>query len=73
MSVLETIKATLPSNLKTLVSWAEEGLKDDKTLQFDMDLEVFGRLIPTHLLAKDVCHIGQMRELTGTCIAIYQR
>ncbi|VVA40412.1 PREDICTED: PRUPE_6G193600, partial [Prunus dulcis] len=63
-----------PSSLKTLCRYVETTLvPEDKTLQFTIDKEVFGRERDTFLLPEDITQFAGMEEIGATVVAIYMR
>ncbi|KAI5317397.1 hypothetical protein L3X38_037104 [Prunus dulcis] len=63
-----------PSSLKTLCRYVETTLvPEDKTLQFTMDKEVFGRERDTFLLPEDITQLAGMEEIGATVVAVYLR
>ncbi|KAI5335561.1 hypothetical protein L3X38_025694 [Prunus dulcis] len=63
-----------PSSLKTLCRYVETTLlPEDKTLQFTMDKEVFGRERDTFLLPEDITQLAGMEEIGATVVAVYMR
>ncbi|KAM5549788.1 hypothetical protein ABKV19_000950 [Rosa sericea] len=70
---LAKLAPSLPASLKMLCLWGEDALKDGNTISFYMEPEVFGYSRKTFILGKDVRRLASMREVTGTCIAVYQR
>jgi hypothetical protein len=53
--------------------WGEEAFKDGRTINFDMEPEVFGNIRKTYIMGTDVRRLASMREVTGNCIVLYQR
>ncbi|KAM5584191.1 hypothetical protein ABKV19_003845 [Rosa sericea] len=70
---LAKLAPSLPASLKMLCLWGEDAFKDGHTISFYMEPEVFGYSRKTYILGKDVRRMASMRELTGTCIVVYQR
>ncbi|XP_062014258.1 uncharacterized protein LOC133730738 [Rosa rugosa] len=70
---LAKLAPSLPASLKMLCLWGEDAFKDGHTISFYMEPEVFGFSRKTYILGKDVRRLTSMRELTGTCIVVYQR
>ncbi|KAM5569248.1 hypothetical protein ABKV19_016650 [Rosa sericea] len=70
---LVKLAPSLPASLKMLCLWGEDAFKDGHTISFYMEPEVFGYSRKTYILGKDVRRMASMRELTGTCIVVYQR
>ncbi|KAI5313246.1 hypothetical protein L3X38_042420 [Prunus dulcis] len=63
-----------PSSLKTLCRYVETTLvPEDKTLQFTIDKEVFGRERDTFLLPEDITQLAGMEEIGATVVAVYMR
>ncbi|KAI5313103.1 hypothetical protein L3X38_042277 [Prunus dulcis] len=63
-----------PSSLKTLYRYVETTLlPEDKTPQFTMDKEVFGRERDTFLLPEDITQLAGMEEIGATVVAVYMR
>ncbi|KAI5342132.1 hypothetical protein L3X38_010007 [Prunus dulcis] len=63
-----------PSSLKTLCRFVEMTLlPEDKTLQFTIDKEVFGRERDTFLLPEDITQFAGMEEIGATVVAVYMR
>ncbi|KAI5317427.1 hypothetical protein L3X38_037134 [Prunus dulcis] len=63
-----------PSSLKTLCRYMETTLvPEDKTLQFTIDKEVFGRERDTFLLPEDITQFAGMEEIGATVVAVYMR
>ncbi|KAI5328100.1 hypothetical protein L3X38_027496 [Prunus dulcis] len=63
-----------PSSLKTLCRYVETTLvPEDKTLQFTIDKEVFGRECDTFLLPEDITQFAGMEEIGATVVAVYMR
>ncbi|KAI5351411.1 hypothetical protein L3X38_004302 [Prunus dulcis] len=63
-----------PSSLKTLCRYVETTLvPEDKTLQFTIDKEVFGRERDTFLLPEDITQFAGMEEIGATVVAVYMR
>ncbi|KAI5314965.1 hypothetical protein L3X38_044141 [Prunus dulcis] len=63
-----------PSSLKTLCRYVETTLvPEDKTLQFIIDKEVFGRERDTFLLPEDITQFAGMEEIGATVVAVYMR
>ncbi|KAI5328402.1 hypothetical protein L3X38_027799 [Prunus dulcis] len=63
-----------PSSLKTLCHFVETTLvPEDKTLQFTIDKEVFGRERDTFLLPEDITQFVGMEEIGATVVAVYMR
>ncbi|KAI5350623.1 hypothetical protein L3X38_003514 [Prunus dulcis] len=63
-----------PSSLKTLCRYVETTLlPEDKTLQFTMDKEVFGRERDTFLLPEDITQLAGMEEIGATVVVVYMR
>ncbi|KAI5313681.1 hypothetical protein L3X38_042857 [Prunus dulcis] len=63
-----------PSSLKTLCRYVETTLvPEDKTLQFTIDKEVFGRERDTFLLPEDITQLEGMEEIGATVVAVYMR
>ncbi|KAI5343161.1 hypothetical protein L3X38_011037 [Prunus dulcis] len=63
-----------PSSLKTLCRYVEMTLvPEDKTLQFTIDKEVFGRERDTFLLPEDITQLAGMEEIGATVVAVYMR
>ncbi|KAI5324023.1 hypothetical protein L3X38_033096 [Prunus dulcis] len=63
-----------PSSLKTLCRYVETTLvPEDKTLQFTIDKEVFGRERDTLLLPEDITQLAGMEEIGATVVAVYMR
>ncbi|KAI5343556.1 hypothetical protein L3X38_011432 [Prunus dulcis] len=61
-----------PSSLKTLCRYVETTLvPEDKTLQFTIDKEVFGRERDTFLLPEDITQFAGMEEIGATVVAVY--
>ncbi|VVA34696.1 PREDICTED: transposon, partial [Prunus dulcis] len=61
-----------PSSLKTLCRYVETTLMpEDKTLQFTIDKEVFGRERDTFLLPEDITQFAGMEEIGATVVAVY--
>ncbi|KAI5344277.1 hypothetical protein L3X38_012154 [Prunus dulcis] len=62
------------SSLKTLCRYVETTLvPKDKTLQFTIDKEVFGRERDTFLLPEDITQLAGMEEIGATVVAVYMR
>ncbi|VVA41699.1 PREDICTED: PRUPE_6G193600, partial [Prunus dulcis] len=63
-----------PSSLKTLCRYVETTLvPEDKTPQFTIDKEVFGRERDTFLLPEDITQFAGMEEIEATVVAVYMR
>ncbi|KAI5327954.1 hypothetical protein L3X38_027350 [Prunus dulcis] len=63
-----------PSSLKTLCRYVETTLvPEDKTLQFTIDKEVFGRERDAFLLPEDFTQFACMEEIRATVVAVYMR
>ncbi|KAI5339145.1 hypothetical protein L3X38_018417 [Prunus dulcis] len=63
-----------PSSLKTLCRYVETTLvPEDKTLQFTIDKEVFGRERDTFLLPEDITQFAGIEEIGATVVAVYMR
>ncbi|KAI5334961.1 hypothetical protein L3X38_025094 [Prunus dulcis] len=63
-----------PSSLKTLCRYVETTLvPEDKTLQFTIDKEVFGRERDTFLQPEDITQLAGMEEIGATVVAVYMR
>ncbi|KAI5340173.1 hypothetical protein L3X38_019447 [Prunus dulcis] len=63
-----------PSSLKTICRYVESTLvPEDKTLQFTIDKEVFGRERDTFLLPEDITQLAGMEEIGATVVAVYMR
>ncbi|KAI5312975.1 hypothetical protein L3X38_042149 [Prunus dulcis] len=63
-----------PSSLKTLCRYVETTLvPEDKTLQFTIDKEVFGRERDTFLLPEAITQFAGMEEIGATVVAVYMR
>ncbi|KAI5317294.1 hypothetical protein L3X38_037001 [Prunus dulcis] len=63
-----------PSSLTTLCRYVETTLvPEDKTLQFTIDKEVFGRERDTFLLPEDITQLAGMEEIGATVVAVYMR
>ncbi|KAI5334483.1 hypothetical protein L3X38_024616 [Prunus dulcis] len=63
-----------PSSLKILCRYVGTTLvPEDKTLQFTMDKEVFGRERDTFLLPEDFTQFAGMEEIGTTVVAVYMR
>ncbi|KAI5335344.1 hypothetical protein L3X38_025477 [Prunus dulcis] len=63
-----------PSSLKILCRYVETTLvPEDKTLQFTIDKEVFGRERDTFLLPEDITQLAGMEEIGATVVAVYMR
>ncbi|VVA37580.1 PREDICTED: PRUPE_6G193600, partial [Prunus dulcis] len=63
-----------PSSLKPLCRYVETTLvPEDKTLQFTIDKEVFGRERDTFLLLEDITQFAGMEEIGATVVAVYMR
>ncbi|KAI5350534.1 hypothetical protein L3X38_003425 [Prunus dulcis] len=63
-----------PSSLKTLCRYVETTLvPEDKTLQFTIDKEVFGRERDTFLLPEDITQLAGMEEIGAIVVAVYMR
>ncbi|KAI5327383.1 hypothetical protein L3X38_026779 [Prunus dulcis] len=61
-----------PSSLKILCRYVETTLvPEDKTLQFTIDKEVFGRERDTFLLPEDITQLAGMEEIGATVVAVY--
>ncbi|VVA40919.1 PREDICTED: hydroxyproline-rich glyco, partial [Prunus dulcis] len=61
-----------PSSLKTLCRYVETTLvPEDKTPQFTIDKEVFGRERDTFLLPEDITQFAGMEEIGATVVAVY--
>lgn len=56
-----------------LCLWGEEAFKNGRTINFDMEPEVFGNVRKTYIMGTDVRRLASMREVTGNCIVLYQR
>ncbi|KAI5334545.1 hypothetical protein L3X38_024678 [Prunus dulcis] len=60
-----------PSSLKTLCRYVETTLvPENKTLQFTIDKEVFGRERDTFLLPEDITQLAGMEEIGATVVAV---
>ncbi|PRQ36411.1 putative Ulp1 protease family catalytic domain-containing protein [Rosa chinensis] len=70
---LASMAPTLPESLKMLCQWGEDKFRDGRTISFHIEPEVFGYSRKTFLMGSDVRQLASMRELSGTCIAVYQR
>ncbi|KAI5351909.1 hypothetical protein L3X38_004800 [Prunus dulcis] len=63
-----------PSSLKTLCRYVETTVvPEDKTLQFTIDKEVFGRERDTFLMPEDITQLAGMEEIGATVVAVYMR
>ncbi|PRQ37372.1 putative Ulp1 protease family catalytic domain, transposase, Tnp1/En/Spm [Rosa chinensis] len=70
---LAAMAPTLPESLKMLCMWGESAFRDGHTINFIMEPEVFGYSRKTFILGSDVRRLASMREVSGNCIAVYQR
>ncbi|XP_061998933.1 uncharacterized protein LOC133716232 [Rosa rugosa] len=70
---LAAMAPTLPESLKMLCMWGESSFRDGHTINFIMEPEVFGYSRKTFILGSDVRRLASMREVSGNCIAVYQR
>ena len=76
---LQKLAPTLPASLKITASlkmlclWGEEAFKNGRTINFDMEPEVFGNVRKTYIMGTNVRRLASMREVTGNCIVLYQR
>ncbi|VVA39457.1 PREDICTED: PRUPE_6G193600, partial [Prunus dulcis] len=74
IKVVDYSNMEAPSSLKTLCRYVETTLvPEDKTLQFTIDKEVFGRERYTFLLPEDITQFAGMEEIGATVVAIYMR
>ncbi|VVA37801.1 PREDICTED: PRUPE_1G028600, partial [Prunus dulcis] len=72
IKVVDYSNMEAPSSLKTLCRYVETALvPEDKTLQFTIDKEVFGRERDTFLLPEDITQFAGMEEIGATVVAVY--
>ena len=70
---LASVPSKLPAAVKKVCKWADEKFRDQESINFDVEPEVFGFLRKTYIIPGDVQRLACMRELTGNCITVYER
>ena len=70
---LQKLAPALPASLQMLCMWGEEAFKDGRTINFEMESEVFGYVRKTFIIGTDVRRLASMREVTANCIVVYLR
>lgn len=56
-----------------LCMWGADELKNDKSLEFFIEPEVFGYTRKSWIFDSDLHRMASMTEITGNCIVAYQR
>ena len=70
---LASLAPSVPPSLRKLCLWGEIGFNHRRVINFTIEDGVFQQPRKAMLDKEDVYRISSMSEITGNCIAVYER